>query len=112
MYQALFKPQSLAGLKVEVLCVILSWLATSTHTRLHTYQQAHPMHARTVYKVTLGTAHGTQGILLKNLSLNWFLLHSHIPSAKWHARIDFNKKETAIQLQTTVQPQTLFLTWE
>lgn len=64
MYQALFKPQSLARLKVEVLCFILSWLATSTHSFACT--RINPMHACTFYKVTLGAAQGTQGFLLKS----------------------------------------------
>lgn len=35
--------------------------------------------------------------------LAWGLLHLHIQSARWQARIDFHKKETASHLQTIVQ---------
>lgn len=50
-----------------------------------------------------------KGFLLKSLSLCRFLLHLHIPSARWQARIDFHKKETASHLQTIVQASAFIL---
>lgn len=61
----------------------------------------------TVLKVTWVVARGTGGILLKSCSLHWVLLHLHIQSARWQARINFHKKETASHLQTIVQASAL-----
>lgn len=57
----------------------------------------------TVLEVTWVAARGTGGSLLRSCSLHWALLHLHIQSARWQARIDFHKKETASHLQTIVQ---------
>lgn len=56
----------------------------------------HLHNACIVNEVMLPAAHETLGILLKSLSLHWFLLHLHILSSRWQARNDFNKKKTAI----------------
>lgn len=70
---------------------------------MHTCSQWQAHLANNHHASTLVVAHGTRGILLKSHSLHWAVLHLHSQSARWQARINFHKKETASHPQTIVQ---------